>query len=151
VADQSDNLRASDADRQVVADQLRTALTEGRLDLTEYDERVKAAYAAKTYGDLKELLTDLPPVTPAARSQVERAAAGSVSAPGQGNTGKWVAGMWSGWLATGLIIVAIWFATSLAAGSLAYFWPHRQAERQARKAQERDRRRAIDREDRDHD
>ena len=43
-----DEMRAADADRQAVADQLKAALDEGRLDLHEYDERLQQAYAAKT-------------------------------------------------------------------------------------------------------
>lgn len=56
-----DLLRAADVDRQHVADQLYAALNEGRLDLGEYDERVRHAYAARTYADLDNLLNDLPP------------------------------------------------------------------------------------------
>ncbi len=52
--------RASDADRERVADRLRRALDEGRLTVTEFDERTRAAYAARTYGELDELTTDLP-------------------------------------------------------------------------------------------
>ena len=63
-------MRAGDADRQAVADKLRGALDEGRLDLHEYDERLQRAYAAKTYGDLNGLLDDLPDTVPASRSQV---------------------------------------------------------------------------------
>ena len=44
-----DEMRAADADRQAVADNLKSALDEGRLDLHEYDERLQRAYAAKTY------------------------------------------------------------------------------------------------------
>ena len=56
-----DEQRAGDADRQRVADQLLGALEEGRLTLTEYDERLVAAYGAKTYGDLAVITRDLPP------------------------------------------------------------------------------------------
>ena len=63
-----DEMRAADADRQAVADHLKSALEEGRLDLHEYDERLQQAYAAKTYGDLKELLSDLPVDVPAQRT-----------------------------------------------------------------------------------
>ena len=45
-----DEMRAADSDRQAVADKLKKALDEGRLDLAEYDERLQRAYAAKTYG-----------------------------------------------------------------------------------------------------
>lgn len=63
--------RAGDADRQKVADRLRAALDEGRLDLGEYDERLQHTYAAKTYAELDVLLADIPGAAPAAASQVE--------------------------------------------------------------------------------
>jgi hypothetical protein len=53
-------LRASDADRERVANILNQALSEGRLDLTELDERLQKAYAAKTFGELAPLTADLP-------------------------------------------------------------------------------------------
>ncbi|MFI6076035.1 DUF1707 domain-containing protein [Actinoplanes sp. NPDC051343] len=57
---QLETLRAADADRQKIADQLKSALDEGRLSLHEYDDRVGQAYAARTYGDLIALVDDLP-------------------------------------------------------------------------------------------
>ncbi len=54
------DLRISDADRHRVAELLRQAAGEGRLDLEELDERLGATYAAKTYGDLVPLTVDLP-------------------------------------------------------------------------------------------
>jgi hypothetical protein len=54
------HMRAADADRQKIADQLKAALDEGRLSLHEYDERVAQAYGARTYADLLGLVTDLP-------------------------------------------------------------------------------------------
>ncbi len=62
-------LRISDEDRHKVADLLRDAAGEGRIDLEELDERLEAAYAAKTYGDLVPITIDLPahpqqPATP---------------------------------------------------------------------------------------
>jgi hypothetical protein len=53
-------LRISDADRHRVAELLREAAGEGRLDIDELDERLEAAYSAKTYGDLVPLTVDLP-------------------------------------------------------------------------------------------
>jgi hypothetical protein len=53
-------LRVSDADRHRVAELLREAAGEGRLDLDELDERLAAAYAAKTYADLVPITVDLP-------------------------------------------------------------------------------------------
>ncbi|MFD8545729.1 DUF1707 domain-containing protein [Streptomyces sp. NPDC059649] len=59
-------LRASDADRERVAEILRDALTEGRLEMAEFDERLEAAYLARTYGELAPLTADLPAATAAA-------------------------------------------------------------------------------------
>ncbi|WP_407675397.1 DUF1707 SHOCT-like domain-containing protein [Peterkaempfera griseoplana] len=53
-------LRASDADRERVADVLRDAFADGRLDVDEHAERIEAAYAAKTLGELEPLTRDLP-------------------------------------------------------------------------------------------
>jgi hypothetical protein len=54
------DVRASDADRDRVADILREALAEGRLDAEEHSERLDAVYAAKTVGQLEPLVRDLP-------------------------------------------------------------------------------------------
>ncbi len=53
-------LRISDEDRHKVADVLRQAAGEGRIDLEELDERLEATYHAKTYGDLVPITADLP-------------------------------------------------------------------------------------------
>ena len=54
------SLRASDADREATAERLRHAAGEGRLEPDELEERLHAALRARTYGDLRQLLTDLP-------------------------------------------------------------------------------------------
>ncbi|MFI2640376.1 DUF1707 domain-containing protein [Streptomyces sp. NPDC018610] len=53
-------LRASDADRERVAEILRDALAEGRLDMAEFEERLEATYSARTYGELEPITSDLP-------------------------------------------------------------------------------------------
>ncbi|MBD0841881.1 MULTISPECIES: DUF1707 domain-containing protein [unclassified Streptomyces] len=53
-------LRASDADRERVAEILREALAEGRLDMEEFGERLDATYKARTYGELAPITRDLP-------------------------------------------------------------------------------------------
>ncbi|WP_193608830.1 DUF1707 SHOCT-like domain-containing protein [Nocardioides lijunqiniae] len=53
-------LRVSDAERHQVAEMLRDAAGDGRIDLAELDERLEAAYAAKTYADLVPITADLP-------------------------------------------------------------------------------------------
>lgn len=53
-------LRASDADRDRVADLLRDALAEGRLTADEHAERVEGVLSAKTVGELDVFVRDLP-------------------------------------------------------------------------------------------
>ena len=53
-------IRASDKERESVVDVLRDAYTDGRLTLDEFQERMSAAYAAKTWTDLRQLTGDLP-------------------------------------------------------------------------------------------
>ncbi|MCZ9342970.1 DUF1707 domain-containing protein, partial [Streptomyces sp. TRM76130] len=48
MTDDAPDLRASDADRERVAEVLRDALAEGRLDMAEFEERLDATYAART-------------------------------------------------------------------------------------------------------
>ena len=55
-----DDLRVSDAERTEVQDRLRRAHDEGRLDLVEFDERVRTLWAARTRGDLARVTADLP-------------------------------------------------------------------------------------------
>ncbi|MFD4377439.1 DUF1707 domain-containing protein [Streptomyces sp. NPDC058486] len=59
-ADPQGALRASDADRDRVADILAEALAMGRLDAEEHAERVEAVYRAKTVGELEPIVRDLP-------------------------------------------------------------------------------------------
>jgi hypothetical protein len=63
------DLRISDAERERAANDLREHYAAGRLTEDEFDERVQAAYAARTAGELRALLSDLPllPVTAAQR------------------------------------------------------------------------------------
>ncbi len=56
------NLRVSDAERNEVADKLSRHFSDGRLDQTEFKERLDAAMSAKTQGDLAGLFDDLPPL-----------------------------------------------------------------------------------------
>ena len=54
------SLRASDRDRESAAEVLREAAGEGRLSMTELDERLDAVYEAKTYAELEPIIRDLP-------------------------------------------------------------------------------------------
>jgi hypothetical protein len=55
----SGNLRASDADREQVANLLSTAYTEGRLTREEHAERIDQLMTAKTFDDLILITRDL--------------------------------------------------------------------------------------------
>jgi hypothetical protein len=71
-------LRASDADRDRTAELLRAAAGEGRLTLQELDERLHAAFTARTYAELEAVTRDLPggPVAATATSAAPARAAG---------------------------------------------------------------------------
>lgn len=111
------HLRASDADRQRIADRLRRAVDEGRLTLHEYDERLAATYTARTYGELAEVIRDLPPEevpdslpspAPSPPSVRDRRRAMLV------RQGK-------GWLGGAVMMNGIWAATSGLDWS--HYWP----------------------------
>ena len=55
-------VRVSDAERKDMADTLARHYADGRLDSSEFEERLGRAMAAKTRGDLSGLLDDLPPL-----------------------------------------------------------------------------------------
>jgi hypothetical protein len=62
-------LRASDADRERIAEWLRNAAAEGRLLADELERRLETAFSARTYGELDAVVADLPrdPAIPRAR------------------------------------------------------------------------------------
>ena len=95
-------LRIGDAERERAADRLRRAAGEGRLTPEELEERLEAAFAARTEAELAPLMADLPP---APRPQPPR--------PRRRDGGELRA-----WAATSILLVAIWALTG--AG---YFWP----------------------------
>jgi hypothetical protein len=135
VAERREDLRAADVDRQFVAERLKGALDEGRLDLHEYDERLQTVYAAKTYGDLDQVLADLPGFTPVAQSQLvpsEPAADNryptdvarqELAGKPLRSMPKWLIGVWSAWLVAVSVNVVIWLLVSLSSGEFVYFWP----------------------------
>ena len=112
-----DEMRAADGDRQAVADALRTALDEGRLDLHEYDERLRRAYAAKTYGELDGLLADLPVSVPAPRAAAEEPVVRDDV------TRRWLMHVWGTYVPVVAIVTAIWLIGALQPGEAPAFWP----------------------------
>lgn len=55
-----DEVRCSQADRDAVEEVLRSAFQDGRLDPTEFEERLERLHVARTYRDLGTLVTDVP-------------------------------------------------------------------------------------------
>ena len=94
-------MRASDSDREEVVTELRQHGATGRLELEELEQRIGAAYSARTNGELARLLEDLPRrrVVPSQRRAVH----------GQD---------WRAFFAVNVLLVAIW-----AASGAGYFWP----------------------------
>src|SRR5215212_3846480 len=93
-------LRASDADRESIVAQLREHGAAGRLDVEELEQRVGAAYAARTYGELRALLGDLPDKVPTRPVAPRRAHD------------------WAPFLQVSVLLIAIW-----AVSGAGYFWP----------------------------
>ena len=124
------SLRASDADRERVVTALGRHLSDGRLTLVEFEDRVGQAYAARTFGDLAPLTADLPGPGPFdrrapgvgdlaratdRRPERRRTERGELAAaPGPG----------FGLLLPALICVAIWLASWVSSGGdRPAFWP----------------------------
>ena len=63
---------ASDADRDSAVGLLNAAWAEGRLTADEYDQRLSAAYAARTWQQLGQVTADLPAPSAAAVGQAAR-------------------------------------------------------------------------------
>jgi len=125
-----DRMRAADADREMVAEQLRDALNAGRLDLHEYDERLQRAYAAKTYGELDGLLADLPGTVPPGRAELATVDGAESTPARSGAAGSypgavrgWLGEIWGTYLSAVGAVVGIWAVISVMSADLLYFWP----------------------------
>jgi hypothetical protein len=97
-------MRASDADRDAVVSDLGEHFQAGRLTAAELDERTGRALTARTYGELTELLADLPAVQSAPRIP----AAGSPSArplPSPGRATPPIMTALTGLVITALVLV----------------------------------------------
>jgi Domain of unknown function (DUF1707) len=104
------SLRASDAEREHLCDELREHMMAGRLSQEEFEERLGLAYAARTRADLDALRADLP-MSPArvARAVSER----------RSHLRRRVLQEAGGSASVSLLCVGIW----LAAGASGSFWP----------------------------
>jgi hypothetical protein len=73
-ADGAPAIRASDRERDAATQRLQEAFAEGRLDDSEFDQRMRTALSARTRPELDQLLADLP---------APRPPAGAPAAPGR--------------------------------------------------------------------
>ena len=118
-------IRASDHDRQEVADRLRGALADGRLKMEEFEDRVGLAYQAVTYGDLAPLCADLPSAGSSAGPEAARPAL-AAPAPWRGvlaDLPMTLRALWMIWLTAVSINVVVWALVSGTTAHLAYPWP----------------------------
>jgi hypothetical protein len=118
-------MRASDADRDRTVNLLREHHAEGRLDMEEFHDRLNAAYAAKTMGDLDHVLADLPGI-----DLYRLPSAGLRPAPP--GTGNWLpsrrppaavarqAGQWAAWSVTSSALVVTWLIVGVVSGGYAW-------------------------------
>ncbi len=125
-----DRVRAGNVDRERVVQRLNDAFAEGRLDVHELDERVAAAYAAKTVGELQPLLADLPSGSRKAWRPAEASTAPApapyLAAPARSKGGVARTALrahFRAWLTVVLINVVIWAVVCIGSGELVYFWP----------------------------
>lgn len=107
--------RASDADRETTAADLRDAFAEGRLDPDEYQTRLDAVWQSRTYGELDRLTADLPQPD-LRRREAELRAKKASRISGAVNEIRNYAGF-------AVVLTGIWLITCLASGELRYFWP----------------------------
>ncbi|MGE2719541.1 DUF1707 domain-containing protein [Mycolicibacterium celeriflavum] len=108
-------VRAGDPDREKTADMLGLALAQGYLQMSEYETRLQAAFAAATRPELHELTADLP-VERLRRNDPRRREARRRMAR------RGVRMHLAGYLAMVAIVLAVWLAVGLTAGAW-YFWP----------------------------
>ncbi len=124
-------IRASDDDRDRTAALLREHHAAGRLDPEEFNERLDKVYAAKTLGDLDQLMSDLPAIDlyrlPDAGLSRRRPHGGPFPAPpgdqvaqhGRFSPG-WRAA-WGSWLSITIVLVVIWALSGF--GAPWFAWP----------------------------
>jgi DUF1707 SHOCT-like domain len=112
------NIRASDADRDRAAAALREHLAAGRLTVEEFGDRLERAFAARTLGDLEELMADLP----AGDLDLLDQAASPRPAPGPGEQpldelGPAWRAIWRPWLVITVFFFVLWLVSGAAGGA----------------------------------
>ncbi|MGH3670341.1 MAG: DUF1707 SHOCT-like domain-containing protein [Pseudonocardiaceae bacterium] len=117
-----ERMRAADSDRERVAEQLRVAHADGRLDLTEFDERVQQAWAARTYGELEVLTADLPGIQASPAASVPTPRDQGDEPQGHLRHGRGGRAAVRAWASASAINLVIWAIVSLSTLSWIYPW-----------------------------
>lgn len=119
-------LRVGDRDRHAAAERLRAFHDEGRLDFSEYDDRLAQAYSSVTYADLDRLFADLParpsvPVAPSRAPAVRTSPAQIECRKGFARLPLVLRILWINYAFVVAVNLTVWF---LVGGSNdVYFWP----------------------------
>lgn len=110
-------IRASDADRDRVAEALREHLAAGRLTIEEFNDRLGQAFTAKTLGDLQDVLADLPSTDLALFSEeaAQRPPGGPVDKEPDGLSPAWPPVL-RPWLVISLVFFLLWLFSGAAGG-----------------------------------
>jgi hypothetical protein len=108
------DLMVSDAERDQAVERLRAAAGEGRLATDELEQRISDALGARTRGDLRALLADLPPAALPAT-----AAGMTVSMPEAHERSLMLRRQIAGFVSPNLVVLSVWAATGARGG----FWP----------------------------
>jgi hypothetical protein len=119
-------LRASDADRDAVAEQLREHFATGRIRMHELEERLGQVYAAQTYGELEPLIEDLPGPSPYRDLPIPFPGPGGEPEPFQhGWGGELTHGgpAWGAWASASAVCWGVWLASVISGGGVAGVWP----------------------------
>ena len=105
------HLRVSDQEREQAASEIREHYAAGRLDSAEFEERVQAAYGARTQRELNAISADLPalPPKPPTTTEVVRQTLSSSSLLGNAGAAGTVF----------LVCTGVWAIT----GADGSFWP----------------------------
>jgi hypothetical protein len=108
-------VRAGDRERAATADTLGLALTQGYLDMREYEQRVEQAFAAHSHDELRHLMADLP-VAQLRRNDPRRRAARNAAARMSVHLHL------TGYVLMVVVVLTVWLAVALSRGTW-YFWP----------------------------
>ncbi|MDV7989622.1 DUF1707 domain-containing protein [Rhodococcus sp. IEGM 1374] len=107
------DLRVSNGEREDAATTLGVAMSEGRLTLVEYEQRLDAVWASTTRGDLAEVMHDLPGVELPGTKDVDR------------SRSEWREYLdeWRWWLGGAVVMNGIWAVQWISDGEPNNYWP----------------------------